>query len=834
MAAPSSTVWGNIITGDKSTRKGRIGIYITKSTTATKVTGTIQVWFWSMYGLTDSNNNLYFKPLGSNPSGSIDIPLGSKTISHTVSSGEGWSTSNQTLLYETSYSGERTAEGDVVYFGAKLTGIDNLGSGAMECVVSVRIPSLEKYTISYNANGGSGAPSSQTKTYGIALTLSSTKPTRTGYTFKGWATSASGSVAYGSSTSYTANKAVTLYAVWERISYAVKYNANATNVSNLPATQTKTYGTALTLTSTKPTRTGYTFVSWNTKSDGSGTTYNPGASYTSNAALTLYAVWTIKTYTVTYYGNGGSGTPNLQTKTYGKALTLTSATPTRTGYTFVSWNTKSDGSGTKYNPGTSYNIDATLVLYAIWKLNTYTVTYDPNGGTLDGDKTQTKEYGKALPLTTKATRTNYAFKGWATSKSGSVAYASGTNYTANASVTLYAVWELSYVKPKISSFSVTRCNSSGTATADGVYARVKFTWSSSVSNSKALIEWKDTATQSKTINLSGTSGTVNEVIGGAFSADKTYSISATIDDGKDPQSFTKSIFSVAFAIDVLAGGKGVAVGKAAETSDRFDCGFQAQFRKDVTVGNKTGYLDGNTGVLLDSDGYIHIQRSSAATYHPYLAFFIDDATSASGQVRVNSSTKQMEFLSAVGYKFGAGLYLPNQSAIHGEVKGSEGTFKAVFQALNDSGNTVIGFGHYDAKSGNTNIYGNDVFFASAAASSSLFRPYFRKGDSISVAWNGAGFVSSSMTKIYFAVPLARPVIGSPTVTAASVNGLTLRQNNTYTHGSSAEAYVKPASYSAGTSADGSFILITATMADTTNAVNNSPIGIQFNGTITFS
>ena len=194
----------------------------------------------------------------------------------------------------------------------------------------------------------------------------------------------------------------------------------------------------------------------------------------------------------------------------------------------------------------------------------------------------------------------------------------------------------------------------------------------------------------------------------------------------------------------------------------------------------------------------------------------------------------MEFVSADGYEFGASLYLPNQSAIYGEVKGSEGTFKAVFQAQNDSGNTVIGYGNYNANSGNTNIYGNDVLIASAAASSSLFRPYFRKGDTISVAWNGAGFVSSSMTKIYFAVPLAKPVIGSPTVSAASVNGLTLRQNNTYTHGSTAEAYVKPASYSASTSADGSFVLITATMSNTTNAVNNSPIGIQFNGTITFS
>ena len=72
-------------------------------------------------------------------------------------------------------------------------------------------------------------------------------------------------------------------------SYTITYNANGG--SGAPADQTKTHGTALTLSSTKPTRTGYTFQNWNTKSDGTGTTYASGASYTANAAATLYAQW---------------------------------------------------------------------------------------------------------------------------------------------------------------------------------------------------------------------------------------------------------------------------------------------------------------------------------------------------------------------------------------------------------------------------------------------------------------------------------------------------------------------------------------------------------------
>ena len=78
------------------------------------------------------------------------------------------------------------------------------------------LPTIKRtYTVSYNANGGSGAPSSQTKTYGVNLTLSSTIPTRAGYAFKGWATSSTGTVAYQAGGTYSANSAVTLYAVWE-------------------------------------------------------------------------------------------------------------------------------------------------------------------------------------------------------------------------------------------------------------------------------------------------------------------------------------------------------------------------------------------------------------------------------------------------------------------------------------------------------------------------------------------------------------------------------------------------------------------------------------------
>ena len=153
---------------------------------------------------------------------------------------------------------------------------------------TVTAPSRPKYTIRYDANGGTGAPSSQTKTYGYTLTLSSTKPTRTGYNFLGWSTSKTAtSPTYYAGGSYTANSGATLYAVWDLQSYTVSYNANGG--SGVPSSQTKYYGTALKLSTTKPTWQGHTFKEWNTSSSGNGTSYQPGATYSGNAALKLYA-----------------------------------------------------------------------------------------------------------------------------------------------------------------------------------------------------------------------------------------------------------------------------------------------------------------------------------------------------------------------------------------------------------------------------------------------------------------------------------------------------------------------------------------------------------------
>lgn len=170
--------------------------------------------------------------------------------------------------------------------------VTNKNTGSVStATLTVTVPALAKYTISYNANGGSGAPGSQTKYYGKTLKLSTTKPTRTGYTFKGWSKSSTGSVAFASGASYTTNASDTLYAVWEANTYTVKLDANGG--SGGTGSVTKTYGQAVTLPASVPTRQNYNFKGWAPAANATSATWSAGGSYTENITsdVTLYAVW---------------------------------------------------------------------------------------------------------------------------------------------------------------------------------------------------------------------------------------------------------------------------------------------------------------------------------------------------------------------------------------------------------------------------------------------------------------------------------------------------------------------------------------------------------------
>lgn len=314
-----------------------------------------------------------------------------------------------------------------------------------------------------------------------------------------------------------------------------------------------------------------------------------GDSATKSVSFTVTVpAWT--SYAIKYNANGGTGAPGGQTKWKDQTLKLSTTKPTRTGYSFLGWSTSSTATSATYSAGGNYTANAAATLYAVWKANTYTVTYNANGGT-GAPASQTKTYGVTLTLSgTKPTRTNYTFKGWGTSASATtVTYSAGASYTNNAAITLYAVWELSYVKPTINGFSLNRSNSSGTISDEGTCASVKFNWTTSNSVKAVTIEYRqsgNTTWTTVTAATSGTSGSVNRIISG-FDVEKTYDFRITVNDGTNSLIKSGMLTALMYLMDFKNGGKGVSFGKPAELDNTADFGFQAMFRDKVIFKNNT-------------------------------------------------------------------------------------------------------------------------------------------------------------------------------------------------------------------------------------------------------
>ena len=311
---------------------------------------------------------------------------------------------------------------------------------------------VRRYIVKYDANGGEGAPTQQIKFHNKDLTLQTGKPTREGYNFLGWAETASATTAqYQPGGTFTKNADTTLYAVWKIKTYTITYNANGG--SGAPGNQTKTHGVNLTLSSTKPTpkNSSYEFKGWSESANGN-VQYQPGATFTKNANTTLYAIYQLKTYTITYNANGGSGAPGNQTKTHGVNLKLSSTKPTRSGYTFQGWS-ESAGGSVQYQPGGTFTKNENRTLYAIWKRSTYTVTFHANGGRFangsetysvvvnQGDSITLPDAPPTYPSGFKPNRDyNYGNGSWTRSRPSRSYYWSGTTFTPTGNVTLYAGW----------------------------------------------------------------------------------------------------------------------------------------------------------------------------------------------------------------------------------------------------------------------------------------------------------------------------------------------------------------------------------------------------------
>lgn len=251
-------------------------------------------------------------------------------------------------------------------------------------------------------------------------------------------------------------------------------------------------------------------------------------------------------------------------------VTLTGSTwkttfnrPSRSGYNFTGW--KREDNRWVVQPGERYAEDKNLVLIAQWSPNPYIVSYNANGGT-SAPVNQTKIHDQTLTLSgTRPTRTNYVFKGWGVSSGSTTAtYQPSGQYTANASITLYAIWVLDYTPPRITNVKIDRCNSGGSLVENGTYAKVDFTFvcDRSVKNMRISSRFTNSGnfTDNATFTDSRLSGSISKVVGGSFSVETTYDIQITVSDSEGNSSTIQGLAPMSFVIDFKKGGKGVAIG----------------------------------------------------------------------------------------------------------------------------------------------------------------------------------------------------------------------------------------------------------------------------------
>ena len=314
------------------------------------------------------------------------------------------------------------------------------------------------YTVRFAGNGATGGSTpDQAFQYNIGQNLRRNGFVRDGYTFTGWKR-ADNQQAYGDGqwvTNLTTqpNGIITMVAQWSANEAHIRYNPNppagkTTGGQGTPNWDGHT-GDTPTIGQNGWTIDGYTFAGWATSPDGSGARYAPGARWTANGTLTLYAQWTPGQASLTYDGNGATGgKTDPQNGVTDQRVNVRQNGFTRDGYAFTGWNTQPDGRGQAWAPDAVWTLHGTGVLYARWRGNQQRLNYHGNGNT--GGNTESQDGRTGDVLDTRAngfTRDGYEFVEWNTRADGTGDhYGKGTNGVAKwtmlpAGNDLYAIWQ---------------------------------------------------------------------------------------------------------------------------------------------------------------------------------------------------------------------------------------------------------------------------------------------------------------------------------------------------------------------------------------------------------
>ena len=278
--------------------------------------------------------------------------------------------------------------------------------------IPLTVEEAKTYTVTYApGTNGTGTASTATKLEGRPLTLADKLFNRTGYTQTGWATVDGGEKVYDLGATYTADEAITLYPVWTANQYTVILDSNGGGAVT-PSTVTATYDQSLNNLPV-PKRLRYVFSGWYDAQaggkqyvDGNG---NSTVKYDKTNDCTLYAQWSdAPLCTVTFEPNGGvlAGKTTSEQRS-NDSVQYKPDDPTKEGHTFLGW--YKDSACTQPWDFDDW-VTGDMTLYAGWRANSYTITFDTAGGSAIGPITQ--DYGTTINAPAAPTKTGYTFTGW--------------------------------------------------------------------------------------------------------------------------------------------------------------------------------------------------------------------------------------------------------------------------------------------------------------------------------------------------------------------------------------------------------------------------------------
>lgn len=370
---------------------------------------------------------------------------------------------------------------------------------------------------------------------------------------------------------------------------------------------------------------------------------------------------------------------------------------------------------------------------------------------------------------------------------------------------------LAYSPPQITHFECSRCgDANGSANANGQYLKVTFGYSVSPLNNKnqanCLLKYSvyddgkwGGLTSGTQYTYSGTYISATAILNTA----STYQIGLVVTDSFGTASFYKEIGTAVRLLSYIVKRFAIAIGKIPEIDNIFDVALETIFRKKVTM-NSDLQVNGDSGFSGGASFYGDVACNG--TFH------------ANGNINANKD---------IG--LAGSIWTRNQSKVYSA--NTDGTQKVVIVLCDSDNDLSIGYGSWINKDGDTYLRGRDLYLgASSTASYTTYRPYYRRGDSIDVRMGTAGYVTSGTKEFYFTIPLGKPVVGNPSVSVSSINGLIIRQNSKYIIKSD---WVQPDRYSAYIR-NNNAVSVIVFWNNATNAANNSSVGIDANIRITFS